>query len=130
MRAEEHMRSSLAQAKVLGFKISELQAKLIAEWSLAPVLQALIDDSHASQPRAANVALAVRLARHSIGGWDNAALPDDYTAIQQFLKASLPDTLALIRHTALKAQSARDWYHIDATPISLGPDGPPTGAQD
>lgn len=130
MRTEEDLRSNLAQAKVLGFKISQLQVKLIAEWRLAPVLQALIDDSHASQPRAANVALAVRLARHSVGGWDNAALPDDYTAIQQFLKASLPETLALIRRTALKAQAARDWYHINGTPISLGPDGPPAGVQD
>lgn len=130
MRTEEHLRSSVAQARVLGFKISQLQHLLIAEWRLAPVLQELMDDSHGSQPRSANAALAVRLARHSVDGWDNPALPDDYVAIQQFLKSSLPETLARIRHTALEALAARDWYHIHVTPTSVGPDSPPAGVKD
>lgn len=126
LRAEEHLRSSVAQTKVLGFKISQLQLKLIAEWRLAPVLQELMNDSHGSQPRSANAALAVSLARHSVSGWDNSALPDDYVAIQQLLKLSLPETVARIRHTALEAEAARDWYHIHVTSTSLGPDSPPS----
>ena len=130
MHTEEHLRSSAAQTRVLGFKISQLQLKLIAEWRLAPVLQELMNDSHGSQPRSANAALAVSLARHSMDGWDNPALPDDYVAIEQFLKSSLPETLARIKHTASEAQAARDWYHIDITPTSLGPESPPAGAKD
>lgn len=130
MRSEEHLRSSVAQTRVLGFKISQLQHLLIAQWRLAPVLQELMDDSHGSQPRSANAALAVSLARHSVGGWDNPALSDDYVAIQQFLKSSLPETLARIGHTAKEAQAAQDWYHIHGTSTSLGPDGPPAEVKD
>ncbi|MEO8599073.1 MAG: histidine kinase, partial [bacterium] len=32
-----------------------------------------------------NVKLAVDLARHSASGWDNAALPGDYSAIETLL---------------------------------------------
>jgi HD-like signal output (HDOD) protein len=130
MRTEEHLRSSVAQTRLLGFKLSQLQLKLIAEWRLAPVLQELMNDSHGSQPRSANAALAVSLARHSVSGWDNPALPDDYVAIQQLLKLSLPDTVARIKHTALEAQAARDWYHIDDKSTSVGPDSPPDGVKD
>ena len=127
---EEHLRSSAAQTRVLGFKISQLQLKLIAQWRLAPVLQELMNDSHGSHPRSANAALAVSLARHSVGGWDNPALPDDYVAIQQLLKSSLPETLARIKHTASEAQAARDWYHIQVVLTALDHDGPPIEAKD
>ena len=130
MRTQEHLRSSIAQTKVLGFKISQLQIKLIAQWNLAPVLQELMDDSHGSHPRSANAALAVRLARHSVDGWDNPALPDDYVAIEQLLKSTLPETLARIKHTALEAQAARDWYHIHGSSSSLGPESPPAEVKD
>ena len=130
MRTEEHLRSSVAQTRVLGFKISQLQHKLIGEWKLAPVLQELMDDSHGSQPRSANAALAVSLARHSVSGWDNPALPDDYVGIQQLLKLSPPETAVRIRHAALEAYAARDWYHIEDASTPLDPDNPPNGVKD
>ena len=130
LRTEEHLRSSAAQTRVLGFKISQLQLKLIAQWRLAPVLQELMNDSHGSHPRSANAALAVSLARHSVAGWDNPALPDDYVAIQQLLKSSLPETLARIKHTASEAQAGRDWYHIPVALTPLDHDGPPIEAKD
>jgi hypothetical protein len=48
---------------------------------LPELLQALIDDDHADSPRVKNATLAVRLARHSSHGWNDPALPDDYTDI-------------------------------------------------
>ncbi len=130
MHTQEQLRSSVAQIKVFGFKISQLQLELIAQWRLAPVLQELMNDSHGSQPRSANAALAVGLARHSQDGWDNPALPDDYAAIQQFLKLSPRETLARIKHAALEAQAARDWYHIEVTVTPAGPESHPTEAKD
>jgi HD-like signal output (HDOD) protein len=130
LRADGFLRSSAAQASVLGFKLADLQATLLAQWSLAALLQSLMGDSPATHPRAMNVALAVNLARHSAGGWDNPALPDDYAAIQQFLKLPQPEVLARIRRTALQADTARAWYCLDAVPIPMDLENRSLGIQD
>jgi HD-like signal output (HDOD) protein len=130
LRADGSLRSSAAQSSVLGFKLADLQAALIAEWRLAALLQSLMDDMRATHPRVMNVALAVNLARHSAGGWDNPALPDDYTAIQQFLKLPQPEVLARIRRTVLKAEVAQDWYHLEPLPIPMELENPSSGIQD
>jgi len=44
-----------------------------------------MDDANAHLPRVQNVTLAVNLARHSINDWNNAALPDDFAAIEKLL---------------------------------------------
>lgn len=117
LRKDAGLRSSAAQAKVLGFKLAQLQAELISQWKLAPLLQSLMDDMHATHPRVINVALAVNLARHSAFGWDNPALPDDYALIQSFLKLPQPEVLARVRRCALQAETSRDWYRLDQAPI-------------
>jgi len=43
-----------------------------------------------------NVQLAIRLARHSAQGWDNAALPDDIDEIAALLNLGLTPTLTLL----------------------------------
>lgn len=117
LREDPGLRSTAAQSKALGFTFAELQAALFAQWQLAPLLQSLMDDMHATHPRVMNVVLAVSLARHSAFGWDNPALPDDYTAAAQFLKLPRPEMLGRVRRCALQAQEARDWYHQEAVPI-------------
>jgi len=117
LRADPSVRTSAAQAAVLGFKLSDLRHALIAEWHLAALLQSLMGDAQATHPRAMNVALAVNLARHSAAGWDNPALPGDYAAIQQFLKLPQPEVLARIGRSAQQAQVALDWYHLQAVPV-------------
>ena len=57
-------------------------------WHLPELLLHLIDDDNTDNPRVRNVALAVRLARHSAHGWNDAALPDDYRDIGQLLNIS------------------------------------------
>ena len=117
LRANEGMRSSVAQSKTLGFKLSDLRTALIAQWKLAALLQSLMDDMHAMHPRVLNVALAVDLARHSARGWDDLALPDDYAALQRFLKLQPRELLERIERIALQAEAARGWYQQEAVPI-------------
>ena len=44
-----------------------------------------MDGECVNQQRVRNVFLAVNLARHSANGWNDAALPDDYTDIGKLL---------------------------------------------
>jgi HD-like signal output (HDOD) protein len=92
-QADHNMRSALAQQKVLGFPLSDLQHALCRHWQLPELLLHLMDDSHAGQARVKNVKLAADLARHSANGWDDAALPDDYTAIEALLNISHDDLM-------------------------------------
>jgi len=121
LRADKTLRTRDAQQAVLGFKVLELQNALMLEWKLAIMLQALMDDTHATHSRQMNVVLAVNLARHSANGWNNPALPDDYAAIQKFLNLSEEDVLERIQRVALQADNGRGWYHLDKTLVP--PDG-------
>jgi len=115
-RSDRSLRSNVAQQAVLGFTLIDLQLAMIAEWKLPALLQSLMDDSHAMQPRAINVLLAVDLARHSANGWDDPALPDDYAAIQKFLHLPELEVLERIQRTALQAENERNWYRVDPGP--------------
>jgi HD-like signal output (HDOD) protein len=79
------MRSADAQRNTLGLTFQDIQTDLCKVWHLPQLLQTLIDDSQAQHGRVRNVELAVRLARHSAHGWDDAALPDDYRDIGKLL---------------------------------------------
>lgn len=80
-QAQPGLRSAEAQRQVLGLTFQEIQMELCRIWQLPPLLRHLIDDENDEQPRVSNVNLAVRLARHSVHGWDDPALPDDYRDI-------------------------------------------------
>lgn len=87
-KADATLRSADLQRQILGFPLLDLQRELCRVWHLPDLLQMLIDDDNADKPRVKNVTLAVRLARHSAHGWDDAALPDDYTDIGELLHLS------------------------------------------
>ena len=103
MQHDRTLRSAAAQESVLGFRLIDLQLALVKEWHLPALLRALMDDTHATQPRAHIVALAVALARHSAHGWDDAALPDDYAAIQKFLGLPLYEVVERIQRIVVRA---------------------------
>lgn len=84
-QANPTMRSTDAQTATLGLTFEDIQLELCKVWHLPELLQNLIDASNASQPRVRNVALAVRLARHSSNGWHDPALPDDFKDIGHLL---------------------------------------------
>lgn len=93
---DKALRSRAVQEQVLGFALSDLQQELIKEWSLPQLLLTLMDDSNARQIQVRNVVLAVNLARHSANGWNDAALPDDYTELGELLRISPTDAMALV----------------------------------
>ena len=112
MQHDKTMRSADAQKKVFGFRGIELQLALVRDWHLPGLLQTLMDEDHADKPRARNVALAVRLARHTANGWQDAALPDDYKDIGQFLGLQPEAAYARIMQTALQAARGWEWYGV------------------
>ena len=84
-QADKTLRSASAQEQVLGIHLFDLQLALCTSWHLPELLKTLMDDANAHLPRVRNVTCAVNLARHSASSWDDAALPDDFTAIEDLL---------------------------------------------
>jgi HD-like signal output (HDOD) protein len=91
------LRSSVAQRMVLNVELGDLQQALMRAWHLHPLLVKTADERHAEHPSVKAVALAVRLARHSALGWDNAALGDDYSDAAALLNLSLGAAQQLVR---------------------------------
>jgi HD-like signal output (HDOD) protein len=96
-RADPALRSSAAQLAVLNIDLMDLQQSLMKAWRLPELLIRISDDRHAEHPSVRSVALAVRLARHTAQGWDNAALPDDVKDIAQLLNLSQAATLQFVQ---------------------------------
>lgn len=96
-RTDPALRSSAAQLAVLNIDLMDLQQSLMKAWRLPELLIRISDDRHAEHPSVRSVALAVRLARHTANGWDNAALPDDVKDIAQLLNLSQAATLQFVR---------------------------------
>lgn len=93
---DKTLRSQIVQQEVLGFTLTALQHELVIRWGLPPLLFNLMDDASASQVRVRNVVLAVNLARHSANGWDDAALPDDYTEIGELLRMPTTEVMEML----------------------------------
>lgn len=87
-QADRTLRSATAQEQVLGIRLFDLQLALCSAWHLPELLKTLMDDANAHLPRVQNVSLAVNLARHSTNDWHDAALPDDFSAIEKLLHIS------------------------------------------
>lgn len=103
---EPALRSVAAQKAVLGVRLNELQLALARTWHLPALLVKMMDDSHADNPRVRSVMLAVNLARHSMYGWDNPALPDDYAAAADLLTTT-PETIrSLVLPEGLQPEAA------------------------
>lgn len=98
LQAADHaLRSAEVQTRVLGFTGLDLQRHLVVTWRLPELLSKLMDPAQAESSRVRNVMLAVHLARHSAHGWDDAALPDDYSAIAALLHMDPNSVMALVQ---------------------------------
>jgi HD-like signal output (HDOD) protein len=96
-RLDPALRSAAIQRQVLNIELADLQQALMKAWRLPEMLRRISDDRHAEQANVRNVLLAVRLARHTAQGWDNAALPDDVADIGALLNLSPGAALQLVR---------------------------------
>ncbi|MDP2751343.1 MAG: HDOD domain-containing protein [Rhodocyclaceae bacterium] len=84
------LRSTYVQEQVYNTRLADLHTALVKVWHLPELLTHLM--IRTDNPRVKNVTLAVDLARHSANGWNDAALPDDFTAIEELLHLS-PEAL-------------------------------------
>jgi len=87
-KADRSLRSNDIQTQVFGAPLYQIKQALAEAWHLPGLLISLMDPQNAQHPRVRNVKLAVDLARHSANGWDDAALPDDFKAIEDLLHIS------------------------------------------
>jgi hypothetical protein len=101
LAADVHLRSRAAQQEVLNVDLGDLEQELMRCWHLPQLLIQLTNDRAAGHalvfPQVRTVRLAVRVARHSENGWDNAALPDDVDEVADLLNLSAPATLRLLQ---------------------------------
>ena len=96
-RADSTLRSAAAQRQVLGVELVDVQQALMRSWHLPELLVRISDDRRDKEPQVRNVLLAIRLARHTQRGWDNAAVPDDVRDISQLLNLRPESTGKLLR---------------------------------
>ena len=94
--ADSTLRSCAAQRDVLNAELNDIQHALMQVWRLPEILVRITDDTHAENSQVRNVLLAIRVARHTMHGWDNPALPDDIRDIAQLLHMSIEPTRALL----------------------------------
>ncbi|MBK1683602.1 HDOD domain-containing protein [Rhodoferax fermentans] len=109
--ADATLRSRAIQREVLGVELTDLRQALMKLWRLPELLISISDDRHAERSNVQCVVLAVRLARHTALGWDNAAIPDDIDDIARLLNTT-PRVARLflnkIDHPILEAASLTD----------------------
>lgn len=99
--ADPALRSAAAQQAVMNITLAQLQHRLMNDWHLPALLVHISDDGAAAQgwrdnTQLRNVQLAIRVARHSAEGWDNAALPDDIAEIADLLRMAPEPTRRLL----------------------------------
>jgi HD-like signal output (HDOD) protein len=93
-RADPQLRSATVQRAMLNIELDDLRQALMKLWHLPELLVRISDDRHADTAIVRNVVLAVRLARHTMQGWDNPGVPDDIDDIAKLLNVSPPVALA------------------------------------
>jgi HD-like signal output (HDOD) protein len=94
--ADRQLRSSAAQRQVLGIELADLEQALMKRWQLPELLTRITNDKHERDPQVRCVHLAVRLARHTARGWDDAAVPDDLHDIAELLNLGEAHALKLL----------------------------------
>lgn len=101
--ANPALRSANMQRFVYNIELDDLRQALMKLWQLPSLLVRISDAKHADHPAVLNVMLAVRVARHTMHGWDNAALPDDIEDIAKLLNAAPRVVLPFLHKVDLAA---------------------------
>jgi len=109
---EEDATAEAAERAVLGFPLISLQVALAEQWQLPELLCRLMDERHASTPRALNVSLAVAVAHHTAQSWDEPVLVEDFTAIGRLLGCGPVGARDRVVRIALQAAAEWQWYGV------------------
>ena len=96
-RSDPALRSNTVQRRALNVELADLQQALMKAWRLPELLIRVSDERHADQPDVRCVTLATRLARHSLQGWSNPAIPDDVAGVASLLNLSTAAALDLVQ---------------------------------
>jgi len=113
IRAKERLakepgrRTRQVQEEVFGASLDDIAVELIPHWGLPSLLCSLMNPADAETANVINVKLAVDLARHAANGWNDAALPDDYRAIETLLHIGHSNLLERIGAPDEQVQAAR-----------------------
>ena len=94
--ADKSLRSAAVQRDVLNIELGDLEQALMQAWRLPDLLQQITNDKRAIDPQLQAVRLAVRLARHTADGWNDAAIPDDLRDIGELLNLGPEHVLKLL----------------------------------
>ena len=86
--ADRTLDATRAQRMALNIELCDLEQALLRVWRLPDLLVRITDDRLSADPQARMVVLALRIARHSAGGWDNQALSQDLRAAAELLGLS------------------------------------------
>jgi hypothetical protein len=92
----------------------ELRSRLLARLEVPGLVAELNDATVAANPRAVNVRLACRLARHCHAGWEHGAIQDDLQELQRYLRSSQSQAWERVRRIALA--HAREWHYYQVLP--------------
>lgn len=95
-QADRQLRSAAVQRQVLNVELGDLEQSLMHAWHLPELLTHITDDKRDHDPQVQMVKLAVRLARHTADGWDDAAVPDDVIDIAKLLNMGIEPTRHLL----------------------------------
>jgi HD-like signal output (HDOD) protein len=93
---DRHLRSAAAQRQVLGIELADLEQALMRRWHLPELLTRITSEKDGRNPQVRCVHLAVRLARHTARGWDDAGVPDDLHDIAELLNLGEIHALKLL----------------------------------
>ncbi len=96
LASDPSLRSVDAQRDVLNACLADVQQALMQRWRLPELLVRISGDQASGAAQVRNVQLAIRIARHSVHGWDNPALPDDLAELGQLLSLGLPHVQQLL----------------------------------
>ncbi len=94
--ADPTLRSAAIQKELLHAELNDVQHALMLVWRLPEILVRITDDRQAENTQVRNVLLAIRIARHTMHGWDNAAIPDDLRDIAALLRLHVEPTRQLL----------------------------------
>jgi len=96
-QADRTLRSAAVQREVLHIELADLEQALMDAWRLPELLKRVTNDKRGNDLQIQYVRLAVRLARHTADGWDDAAIPDDLAEIGEMLNLGPAPTLKLLK---------------------------------